>query len=258
MSIGLIGKKIGMTREFFDSGFSVPVTVLSIEKGRIIDIITKEKRGYDAIKVGFGKIKSTKLTKQMKGFFAKKSTEPKRILKEFRVDNISEFKEGNEIGLELFKDQKFVDVTSKTIGKGFAGVMKRHNFSGLRASHGVSVSHRAHGSTGQNQDPGKVFKGKKMAGHMGDKFRTIQNLEIIKSDPENNLIFIKGSVPGSKNSLVLIQKKAKEINKKTFLEKIAKLKTTTTTSTVKTKDKSKTPDKKESATTKVEKKEVKK
>ena len=159
MNIGLIGKKIGMTREFFNSGISVPVTVLSIEKGRILDIITKEKRGYDAIQVGFGKLKSSKLTKQMKGVFAKKSTEPKKFLREFRVENISEYKEGNEIGLELFKDQKFVDVTSKTIGKGFAGVMKRYNFSGLRASHGVSVSHRAQGSTGQNQDPGKVFKG---------------------------------------------------------------------------------------------------
>ena len=254
MSIGLIGKKIGMTREFFDSGISVPVTVMYIERGRIIDIITKEKRGYDAIKVGFGRLKSSKLTKQMKGFFAKKSTEPKKILREFRVDNISEFKEGNEIGLELFKDQKFVDVTSKTIGKGFAGVMKRHNFSGLRASHGVSVSHRSMGSTGQNQDPGKVFKGKKMPGHMGDKFRTIQNLEIIKSDPENNLIFIKGSVPGSKNSLVLIQKQTKKINRKTTAEKIAKLQTETITSIVKTK----TSDKKVSSTAKIEKKEVKK
>jgi len=254
MSIGLIGKKIGMTREFFDSGISVPVTVLSIEKGRIIDIITKEKRGYDAIKVGFGRLKSSKLTKQMKGFFAKKSTEPKKILKEFRVDNISEFKEGNEIGLELFKDQKFVDVTSKTIGKGFAGVIKRHNFSGLRASHGVSVSHRSMGSTGQNQDPGKVFKGKKMAGHMGDKFRTIQNLEIIKSDLENNLIFIKGSVPGSKNSLVLIQKKSKKVNKKTTAEKISKYQTETISDPTKTK----TSSKKAPPAQKVEKKEVKK
>jgi len=254
MSIGLIGKKIGMTREFFDSGISVPVTVLSIEKGRIIDIITKEKRGYDAIKVGFGRLKSSKLTKQMKGFFAKKSTEPKKILKEFRVDNISEFKEGNEIGLELFKDQKFVDVTSKTIGKGFAGVIKRHNFSGLKASHGVSVSHRAMGSTGQNQDPGKVFKGKKMAGHMGDKFRTIQNLEIIKSDLENNLIFIKGSVPGSKNSLVLIQKNSKKVNKKTTAEKISKYQAETTSAPTKTK----TSDKKAPSALKVEKKEVKK
>ena len=222
MTIGLIGKKIGMTREFFDIGVSVPVTVVSVEKGRILDVIRREKRGYDAIQVGFGKIKSSKLTNQMKGFFAKKSTEPKKILKEFRVDNIEEFKEGNEIGIELFKDQKFVDITSKTIGKGFAGVMKRHNFSGLRASHGVSVSHRAAGSTGQNQDPGKVFKGKKMAGHMGGKFRTMQNLEIIKSDIENNLIFLKGSIPGSKNSIILIHKAIKDVKKTSTLEKIKK------------------------------------
>ena len=161
MSIGLIGKKIGMTREFFDSGISVPVTVLSIEKGRILDVITKEKRGYNAIKVGFGKIKNSKLTKSMKGYFAKKNTEPKRKLKEFRIDNVENYKIGNEFGIEIFQDAKFVDVRSKTIGKGFAGSMKRHNFSGLKATHGVSVSHRSHGSTGQRQDPGKVFKGKK-------------------------------------------------------------------------------------------------
>jgi len=219
MTIGLIGKKIGMTREFFESGISVPVTVLLVEKGRILDVMTKEKRGYDAIKVGFGKIKNSKLTKQMKGVFAKKSTEPKKILKEFRVNNISDFKEGNELGIELFKDQKFVDVTAKTIGKGFAGVMKKYNFGGMRASHGVSVSHRAHGSTGQNQDPGKVFKGKKMAGHMGDKFRTIQNLEIIKSDLENNLIYLKGSIPGSKNSFVLIKQNAKKIKRMSTFKK---------------------------------------
>ena len=254
MNIGLIGKKIGMTREFFDSGISIPVTVLSIEKGRILDIITKEKRGYNAIQVGFGKLKSSKLSKQMKGFFAKKSTEPKKILREFRVDNISDFKEGNEIGLELFKDQKFVDITSKTIGKGFAGSMKRHNFSGLRASHGVSVSHRAHGSTGQNQDPGKVFKGKKMAGHMGDKLRTIQNLEIIKSDIERNLIFVKGSVPGSKNSLVFIQKNKKKIRRATTIEKLKRTATQTTASAEKIKDKPKTTAKKAEPV----KKEVKK
>jgi large subunit ribosomal protein L3 len=258
MSIGLIGKKIGMTREFFDAGVSVPVTVLSIERGRIIDIITKEKRGYDAIKVGFGKLKNSKLTKQMKGFFAKKNTEPKKILKEFRVDNISEFKEGNDIGLELFKDQKFVDITSKTIGKGFAGGMKRYGFSGLRASHGVSVSHRALGSTGQNQDPGKVFKGKKMAGHMGDKFRTIQNLEIIRSDLENNLIFVKGSVPGSKNSLVLIKGNSKQIARMTTLEKIKKAQTQITTPSNQKKEKKKTPDQKVLPDSKSEKKEVKK
>jgi len=221
MSIGLIGKKIGMTREFYETGVSIPVTVLYVEKGRILEVITKEKRGYDAIQIGFGRVKNSKLTKQMKGVFTKKNTEAKRILKEFRVNNISEFKEGNEIGVELFKDQKYVDVTSKTIGKGFAGVIKRHHFRSQRATHGVSVSHRAHGSTGQNQDPGRVFKGKKMAGHLGDKLRTIQNLEIIKSDAENSLIYIKGSVPGSKNSIVLIKKNIKNIKRLTSLEKMA-------------------------------------
>ena len=250
MSIGLVGKKIGMTREFFDSGISVPVTVLFIEKGRILDVITKEKRGYDAIRIGFGKIKNSKLSKQMKGVFAKKSTEPKKILKEFRVTNIADYKEGNEIGLEVFKDQKFVDISSKTIGKGFAGVMKRHNFGGLRASHGVSVSHRSHGSTGQNQDPGKVFKGKKMAGHMGDKIRTIQNLEVIKSDIDNGLMFIKGSVPGSKNSIVIIKKSVKNINRETTIEKNNKYKLELSKVVD---DKKERPDKKNK-----EKKEVKK
>ena len=146
-------------------------------------------------------------------------------LKEFRIENTENFKEGNEFGLEIFKDKKFIDVRSKTIGKGFAGGMKRWNFSGLRASHGVSVSHRAHGSTGQNQDPGKVFKGKKMAGHMGDKMRTMLNLEIIKSDLENDLIYLRGSIPGSKNTTVFLRESVKNITKKTINEKYeAKLK----------------------------------
>ena len=221
--IGLIGKKIGMTREFFKTGQSIPVTVLRVEKGRVIQLINKDNRGYEAIQIGFGKIKSSKLSKAMKGFFSKKNTEPKKILKEFRVKNIDEYKEGNEFGLEIFKDIKFLDVKSKTIGKGFAGAMKRHNFGGLRASHGVSISHRAHGSTGQNQDPGKVFKGKKMAGHMGDKIRTMQNLEIIKTDLENDLIYLKGSIPGSKYSEVLLKKAVKNINKLTINEKIENL-----------------------------------
>ena len=221
-NIGLLGKKIGMTREFFPIGISVTVTVIKIEKGRVIDLITKEKRGYNAVRIGFGKVKQSKLSKALKGFYSKKSTEPKKYLKEYRTDDLSNFKEGNEIGLEVFKDVKFVDVRSKTIGKGFAGGMKRHNFSGLRASHGVSVSHRAHGSTGQNQDPGKVFKGKKMAGHMGDKMKTLQNLEIIRTDLENDLIYIKGSIPGSKNSLVFLKNSAKKINKLTTLELIKK------------------------------------
>ena len=209
MSIGLIGTKLGMSREFLKTGQSVPVTIIKVEKGRVIDIITKEKRGYNAVKLGFYKIKNSKLTKQMKNFFVKKNTEPKKILKEFRLEKIDAFKEGNEIGLEILKDKKFVDVKSKTIGKGFAGAMKRWNFGGLRASHGVSISHRAHGSTGQNQDPGKVFKGKKMAGHMGDRIRTMLNLEIIKSDIENNLLYLKGSIPGAKNSTVFLRESVK-------------------------------------------------
>ena len=155
----------------------------------------------------------------MKGYFTKKKTEPKKILKEFRIENNDQFKEGNEFGLEIFKDKKFLDVRSKTIGKGFAGGMKRWNFSGLRASHGVSVSHRAHGSTGQNQDPGKVFKGKKMAGHMGDKMRTMLNLEVIKSDVENDLIYLRGSIPGSKNTTVYLRESVKTITRKTVAEK---------------------------------------
>ncbi len=218
--ISLIGKKIGMTREFFKSGQSIPVTVLKVERGRVIQLIEKAKRGYNAVQVGFGKIKNSKLSKSMKGYFAKKNTEAKKLLKEFRVKEISDYKEGNEFGIEIFKDIKFLDVRAKTIGKGFAGAMKRHNFGGLRASHGVSISHRAHGSTGQNQDPGKVFKGKKMAGHMGDKMRTMQNLEIIKTDLDNELIYLKGSIPGSKNSEVLLKKSVKNITKMTIPEKI--------------------------------------
>ena len=220
MTLGLIGTKLGMTREFLKTGQSVPVTVIKVEKGRVLDVITKEKRGYSAVKLGFFKIKNSKLTKQMKGYFAKKNTEPKKILKEFRIEKADEFKEGNEIGLEILKDEKYVDVRSKTVGKGFAGVMKRWNFSGLRATHGVSVSHRSHGSTGQRQDPGKVFKGKKMAGHMGDKFRTMLNLEIVKSDLDNSLIYLKGSIPGSKNSTVLLRESVKDVKRKTLTEKI--------------------------------------
>ncbi len=218
--IALIGKKIGMTREFYKTGQLVPVTVLKMEKARVIQVIEEDKRGYKAVQLGFGKIKNSKLTKAMKGFFTKKNTEAKKKLKEFRVENTDNYKEGNEFGLEIFKDIKFVDTRSKTIGKGFAGAMKRHNFGGLRATHGVSVSHRSHGSTGQRQDPGKVFKGKKMAGHMGDKLRTMLNIEIVKADIENELLYLKGSIPGSKNSEILVKKSVKNINKLTIGEKI--------------------------------------
>ena len=265
MPLGLVGKKIGMSREFLDSGTSVPVTVVRVEKGRIIDIYNKEKNGYSAIKLGFLKIKPSKLTRQMNGFFAKKNTEPKRILKEYRVDKIDDYKIGSEVGLELFKDVKFIDVRSKTVGKGFAGPMKRWNFSGLRASHGVSVSHRSHGSTGQRQDPGKVFKNKKMAGHMGSKFRTLLNLEVVRSDTENNLIYIKGSIPGSKNSTVFLRKSVKSINRKTTIEqeKVVKQVQQTTKKTAPKEESKKdapkeagkkAPEKKESPKTEVKKK----
>ena len=218
--IALLGKKIGMTREFYKTGLSVPVTVLKMEKARVIQVIEEDKRGYKAIQLGYGKIKNSKLTKATKGYFAKKNTEAKRKLKEFKVESTEQYKEGNEFGLEIFKDIKFVDTRSKTIGKGFAGAMKRHNFGGLRATHGVSISHRSHGSTGQRQDPGKVFKGKKMAGHMGDKLRTMQNIEIVKTDLENELLYLKGSIPGAKNSEVMVKKSVKNINKLTIEEKI--------------------------------------
>ena len=257
MTLGLVGKKMGMTREFFNSGVSVPVTVVKVEKGRIIDVYTKEKNGYSAIKLGFIREKNSKLTNQMKGFFAKKNTEPKKIIKEYRVDKTDDYKAGSEIGLEILKDVKFIDVRSSTIGKGFAGVMKKYNFGGLRASHGVSVSHRSHGSTGQNQDPGKVFKGKKMAGHMGAKFRTILNLEIIKSDIDNGLIYIKGSIPGSKNTTVYLQKSKKTFSRKTSNEKFAQEIQTTKASSNKDTAK-KTPLKKDDAKNKIKKEEVKK
>ena len=218
--IALIGKKIGMTREFYNSGQLVPVTVLKMEKARVIEVIEEEKRGYRAVQLGYGKMKNSKLTKAMKGYFSKKNTEAKKKLKEYRVEKTENYKQGNEFGLEIFKDIKFVDTRSRTIGKGFAGAMKRHKFGGLRATHGVSISHRSHGSTGQRQDQGKVFKGKKMAGHMGDKFRTMQNIEIIKADLENELLYLKGSIPGAKNSEVLVKGSVKNIKKLTIDEKI--------------------------------------
>ena len=208
--IALLGKKIGMTREFYKSGQLVPVTVLKMEKARVIQVIDKEKRGYTAVQLGYGKIKNSKLTKAMKGYFSKRNTEAKRKLKEYRVQNIENYKEGNEFGLEIFKDVKFVDTRSKTIGKGFAGAMKRHNFGGLRASHGVSVSHRSHGSTGQCQDPGKVFKGKKMAGQYGDVHKTLQSLQVVKVDDQKNLICVKGATPGSRGTWLVVEDSIKK------------------------------------------------
>jgi len=203
--IALIGKKIGMTREFYKTGQLVPVTVLKMEKARVIQIIEEDKRGYKAVQLGYGKIKNSKLKKAMKGYFAKKNTEPKKILKEFRVDSDNILDVGTKLNADHFKADQFIDASSYSIGKGFAGVMKRHNFGGLRASHGVSISHRSHGSTGQNQDPGRVFKGKKMAGRMGHTKVTKQNLKIIEVDNVNNILIVKGSVPGKKNSVIFLK-----------------------------------------------------
>jgi len=258
MSIGLIGKKLGMTQRFFENGESLPVTILKIEKAKVVDVISEDKRGYSAILVGYGHIKNSRLTKQMKGFYSKKSQEPKKILKEFRAISTDSYKPGTEISLEVLKDKKYVDVRAKTIGKGFAGSMKRHNFSGMRASHGVSISHRAHGSTGQCQDPGKVFKGKKMAGHMGAKYRTTLGLEVVETDLENNLLYLKGAVPGSKNTYVEIKEAVKNKNKSTINERIVKYKASldemkSVKKDKKKKDKEETPKVEKSATA-VEKK----
>ena len=245
MTIGLVGKKLGMTQRFFENGESLPVTVLKIEKAKVVDIIEKDKRGYSAVLVGYGHVKSSKLTKQMKGFYAKKSQEPKKILKEFRSENNNELKPGTEIDLGVLKDKKYVDVRAKTIGKGFAGSMKRHNFGGMRATHGVSISHRAHGSTGQCQDPGKVFKGKKMAGHMGAKYRTTLGLEIVEADIQNGLLYLKGAVPGSKNTYVEIQEAIKKKNKSSISERVEQYKASLLEMQSTKKDKKKKDNKKE-------------
>ena len=220
MRSGIIAKKVGMTRLFLDNGKQVPVTVLHMENLQVVAQRTNEKHGYTAVQLGAGRSKVKNVSKAMRGHFSLAKVEPKRKIAEFRVAPENLIDVGAEITAEHYVEGQFVDVSGTSIGKGFAGAMKRHNFAGLRASHGVSISHRSHGSTGQNQDPGKVFKNKKMAGHMGDKSRTMQNIEIIKSDPENDLLFVKGSIPGSKNTQVYVKKAAKNTSKLTMNEKI--------------------------------------
>ena len=205
MRTGLICKKLGMSRLFDSNGSHVPVTILHLDNCQVISSMTEEKNGYSAIQIGVGKIKEKKLSKSMKGHFAKNRVEPKLKLSEFRISPENIMDNGTEIVASHFIDGQYVDATATSIGKGFAGAMKRHNFGGLRASHGVSISHRSHGSTGQCQDPGKVFKGKKMAGHMGSSTVTMQNLQIIKTDSKNGFIFLKGSVPGSKGGWVILK-----------------------------------------------------
>ena len=210
--LGLIAKKVGNSSFFTDNGNAIPVTIVKVEDCFVSGIKTLENNGYSAVQLASidksDKIK--KINKPQRKIFTSLDIKPKKILKEFRVDNDSIPKLGTCFNVNHFEKNQYVDVTGTTIGKGFAGVMKRHNFSGLRASHGVSVSHRSGGSTGQNQEPGKVFKGKKMAGHMGVKQVTKQNLKLIDIDEENNLLVIKGSIPGKKNSIVYIKDSVKK------------------------------------------------
>ncbi|MEW7008392.1 MULTISPECIES: 50S ribosomal protein L3 [unclassified Lentilitoribacter] len=205
MRSGVVAQKVGMTRVYDDAGVHIPVTVLRLENCQVVGQRTEEKNGYTAVQVGVGKAKVKNTNKAERGQFAVASVEPKSKVVEFRVsaDNLIEV--GSEIVASHFVGGQLVDVTGTSIGKGFAGAMKRHNFGGLRASHGVSISHRSHGSTGACQDPGKVFKGKRMAGHMGQTRVTTQNLEIVSTDVDRGLLLIKGAVPGSKGTWVTVR-----------------------------------------------------
>jgi large subunit ribosomal protein L3 len=210
MRSGVIAKKLGMTRLFLEDGRQVPVTVLQLDELQVVAQRTSDRDGYTAVQLGAGAAKAKRVPAPMRGHFAKASVAPKRKLAEFRVSPENMIDVGAEITADHYFEGQFVDIAGTSIGKGFAGVMKRHNFGGLRASHGVSISHRSHGSTGQCQDPGKVFKGKKMAGHMGAVRVTTQNLQVVKTDSERGLIMIKGAVPGSRGGWVTIKDAVKK------------------------------------------------
>ena len=219
MRIGLIAKKLGMTRFFREDGSNVPVTLLGVEKNYVTRVKEISSKNLKHVQIASGNIKVKKVTKPLRNYFSKLKLEPKKKILEFKASNDQNINTGDVLDVNFFKVGQYVDVISKSIGKGFAGSMKRHNFSGLRASHGVSVSHRSHGSTGQCQDPGKTFKGKKMAGHMGDNRTTIHNLEVVEIINEDGLILIKGAVPGSKGALLIIRD---AIKPKTLIAKIQK------------------------------------
>lgn len=205
MRSGVIAQKVGMTRVFTDSGEHVPVTVLKLDNCQVVAHRTAEKNGYVALQLGAGTRKVKNVSKAMRGHFARARVEPKRQVAEFRVSQDALIPVGAEITADHFVVGQYVDVTGTSIGKGFAGAMKRHNFGGLRASHGVSISHRSHGSTGGRQDPGKVFKNKKMAGHMGDVTVTTLNLKVVRTDPERGLLLVEGAVPGAKGGYILVR-----------------------------------------------------
>jgi len=210
MRSGVIAKKMGMTRLFMEDGKQIPVTVLQLDNLQVVATRTAEKDGYSAVQLGTGTAKVKRVSKAMRGHFAAAKVEPKRKIAEFRVAPENLIDVGEEITANHYFEGQYVDVTGTSIGKGFAGAMKRHNFGGLRATHGVSISHRSHGSTGQCQDPGKVFKGKKMAGHMGAARVTTQNLQVVQTDADRGLIMIKGAVPGSKGGWVTVKDAVKK------------------------------------------------
>ena len=210
MRSGIIAKKVGMTRLFMEDGKQIPVTVLHLDNLQVVAQRTADKDGYTAVQLGAGAAKAKRTSKAMRGHYAAAKVEPKRKLAEFRVSEDGLIDVGAEISAEHFLEGQKVDVSGTSIGKGFAGAMKRHNFGGLRASHGVSISHRSHGSTGQCQDPGKVFKGKKMAGHMGAARVTTQNLQVVRTDADRGLIMVKGAVPGSKGGWVTVKDAVKK------------------------------------------------
>ncbi len=210
MRTGIIAKKVGMTRLYLADGTHVPVTVLSVKDCQVVSNQTVEKNGYYSVTLGSEEAKIKNVSKPKKEYFSKIKIAPKRKIKEFRVSEANTIDVGKELGANHFVVGQYIDATGITIGKGFAGAMKRHNFGGLRASHGVSISHRSHGSTGNSQDPGRVFKGKKMAGHMGNRQRTIQNLQVVAADADRGLIFIKGGVPGSKGSWITLKDSVKK------------------------------------------------
>lgn len=207
---GLIARKLGMTRQFDTEGTHHPVTVLQLDQCQVVAQRTAEKDGYSAVQLGGGKAKVKRVSKAMRGHFAKARVEPKKALVEFRVSPDALLDVGAELSAEHFVPGQLVDVVSTSIGKGFAGAMKRHNFAGLEATHGVSISHRSHGSTGNRQDPGRVFKNKKMAGHMGARRVTVQNLTVLGTDPARGLIMIRGAVPGAKGALVRVSDASKQ------------------------------------------------
>lgn len=211
MRTGLIAEKLGMSRLLTEKGEHIPITLLKVEDCQVVATKTADKDGYTAVQLGVGKAKVKRVSRALRGHFAKGKIEPKKKLAEFRVSDDALLKVGDQLSVEHFLKGQYVDVTGISIGKGFAGAMKRHNFGGLRASHGVSVSHRSHGSTGQRQDPGKVFKGKKMAGHLGHERVTVMNLEVVLTDPELGLIGLKGAVPGNPGGYILIRDAVKSV-----------------------------------------------